>query len=175
MRALSLWQPWASAIALGIKTVETRAWSTKYRGPLLIHATQRFPREAREFAATERALGRLPPRLPLGAVVAVATLVDVRPTEEVALEVSALERLYGDYTPGRWAWMLSDVRPLAVAELFGATGLQGLWTPDEGMIEQARAARDRAGGYAAIVDELFPDEAEAARFRQHVERMRGRV
>ena len=129
MRALSLWQPWASAIALGIKTVETRSWSTKYRGTLLIHATQRFPREARELAATERALGRLPARLPLGAVVAVATLADVRPTEEVALEVSAIERLYGDYTPRRWAWMLADVR--ALSESIPASGGQGLWRPSD--------------------------------------------
>lgn len=28
MRALSLWQPWASAIAAGAKKIETRGWST---------------------------------------------------------------------------------------------------------------------------------------------------
>lgn len=155
MRAISLWQPWASAIALGIKSVETRSWSTKYRGPLLIHATQRFPREAREFAATERALGRLPARLPVGAVVAVATLRDVRPTAEVALEVSPLERHYGDFTPGRWAWMLDDVRPLI--EPVGALGGQGLWTPEPEIVRQVIKA------------------AEAQRFRDHVARMRGRA
>ena len=32
MRALSLTQPWATAIALGIKHWETRSWSTSYRG-----------------------------------------------------------------------------------------------------------------------------------------------
>lgn len=41
--ALSLWQPWASLVALGAKTIETRSWSTKYRGPLLIHAARREP------------------------------------------------------------------------------------------------------------------------------------
>lgn len=171
MRALSLWQPWASAIALGIKTVETRSWSTKYRGTLLIHATQRFPREAREFAAVEHTLGRLPERLPLGAVVAVATLVDVRPTEEVALEVSALERLYGDYTPGRWAWMLDDVRSLTVGGFVSAIGGQGLWTPEPGLVRQVI---DAQGGLEVLIGELFPDEAEAERFRAHVARVRGR-
>ena len=34
MKAISLWQPWASAVALGSKRVETRSWSTSYRGPL---------------------------------------------------------------------------------------------------------------------------------------------
>lgn len=38
MPALTLHQPWASLVALGVKTIETRAWSTLYRGPLAIHA-----------------------------------------------------------------------------------------------------------------------------------------
>lgn len=43
MKALTLWQPWASLIALGIKRIETRSWSTNYRGPLAIHAAKRPP------------------------------------------------------------------------------------------------------------------------------------
>ena len=38
MKVLSLLQPWASLVVMGIKTVETRSWSTNYRGSLLIHA-----------------------------------------------------------------------------------------------------------------------------------------
>jgi hypothetical protein len=34
--ALSVKQPWASLIAQGKKTIETRVWSTRYRGPLVI-------------------------------------------------------------------------------------------------------------------------------------------
>lgn len=37
-RALTLHQPWAQLVALGVKTIETRSWSTSYRGPLAIHA-----------------------------------------------------------------------------------------------------------------------------------------
>ena len=40
MRAISLWQPWASLIMTGAKTFETRHWSTSYRGPLVIHAAK---------------------------------------------------------------------------------------------------------------------------------------
>uniref|UniRef100_A0A6M3J354 ASCH domain-containing protein n=1 Tax=viral metagenome TaxID=1070528 RepID=A0A6M3J354_9ZZZZ len=36
MKAISLWQPWASAMALGWKKIETRSWGTSYRGPPLI-------------------------------------------------------------------------------------------------------------------------------------------
>lgn len=40
IRALTILQPWASAIALGCKRIETRGWQTSHRGPLLIHAGQ---------------------------------------------------------------------------------------------------------------------------------------
>lgn len=48
-RALSLWEPWASAIPAGLKTVETRGWATSWRGPLLICAAQKVL-SSREFA-----------------------------------------------------------------------------------------------------------------------------
>lgn len=128
MKAISLWQPWASAIALGHKTIETRHWHTIYRGPLAIHAAKRFDRGQRKFAGEERALGRMPDRLPLGQIVAVCTLADVRPTED--LDVSGLERMYGDFHPGRFGWILTDIRPLPAPIPF--TGRQGLFlVPDE--------------------------------------------
>jgi hypothetical protein len=41
MKAISLSQPWASAIALDLKSIETRSWQTKYRGRIAIHASAR--------------------------------------------------------------------------------------------------------------------------------------
>jgi hypothetical protein len=38
MKVLTLHQPWASLVAAGVKTIETRSWRTHYRGPLAIHA-----------------------------------------------------------------------------------------------------------------------------------------
>ena len=38
MKALTLYQPWATLVAIGAKKIETRSWSTPYRGPLAIHA-----------------------------------------------------------------------------------------------------------------------------------------
>ena len=43
MKALTIRQPWASLIAAGMKTIETRGWSTRYWGPLLIHAGKTKP------------------------------------------------------------------------------------------------------------------------------------
>src|SRR3546814_15511313 len=66
VKAISLWQPLASAIALGHTSIETRHWPTKYRGELAIHAATRFGPDEPEFASIERALGRMPARLSLG-------------------------------------------------------------------------------------------------------------
>lgn len=34
MRGLSLTQPWATLVAIGAKKIETRSWTTTYRGAL---------------------------------------------------------------------------------------------------------------------------------------------
>lgn len=42
MKAIGLHQPWAWLIRSGQKTIETRFWSTDYRGPVLICSTKVF-------------------------------------------------------------------------------------------------------------------------------------
>ena len=88
MKAITIWQPWASLIACGAKKYETRSWPTKYRGPIAIHAAAKEPRtlpqEVRE--ALRRyaehvgqnclKLGQLD-ELPRGAIIATAELVNV--------------------------------------------------------------------------------------------------
>jgi activating signal cointegrator 1 len=39
MKAISLLQPWATLVVMGVKTIETRSWQTPHRGELLIHAS----------------------------------------------------------------------------------------------------------------------------------------
>lgn len=48
MKALSVKQPWASLIDDGTKTIETRKWSTRYRGDLLICASQKVDESCTE-------------------------------------------------------------------------------------------------------------------------------
>ncbi|MGL6074616.1 MAG: hypothetical protein ACRC8S_10690 [Fimbriiglobus sp.] len=38
--AISVKQPWAALLAMGVKSVEVRTWGTTRRGPLLIHASK---------------------------------------------------------------------------------------------------------------------------------------
>ena len=133
MKAITLLQPWASLIALGEKRIETRSWSPRYRGLLAIHASKRWRNEdallAQQhdaFLTVWRRHGiRLLSELPLGAVIATCRLADVRPTEELIPTLSFEECAFGNYSLGRWAWVLADVEPLA--EPVPAVGALGLW------------------------------------------------
>jgi len=49
MKAITLWQPWASLIACGAKKYETRSWYTNYRGKIAIHASKKKPPRQDEF------------------------------------------------------------------------------------------------------------------------------
>lgn len=131
MKAISLWQPWASAIALGHKSIETRGWPTRHRGPIAIHAAKRWTAEekeiARMFEARYGMTGLADP--PRGCIVAVATLVSVRPTEHLVDEISEIEEMLGNYGPGRYGWMLEGVRKLD--DPVPWRGMQGLFeVPD---------------------------------------------
>ena len=116
-----------------LKHYETRSWSTKYRGPLYIHAAMGFPKSARDFAETERALGRGVGWLPFGAIIGKLQLVDVFHTETVGPKVSGLERLYGDYSDGRYAWELAQ--PVLLPEPIPYRGRLGLFDLDEGTVK----------------------------------------
>lgn len=136
MKALTLWQPWASAIALGLKKIETRGWPTKYRGPLAIHAATRQHREDRACFEAILAAAHHVERdvwagycdsnyelLPFGEVVATCRLTDCLWVE--SLDVGGAERRWGDYSAGRWGWVLEEVERLMVP--VPAVGRQGLW------------------------------------------------
>jgi hypothetical protein len=120
VKAISLWQPWASLIAIGAKRIETRSWPCNYVGPLAIHAAKRMNGElqviARDFpfGPVLREAGLSPRDLPLGCIVAVCRITGCKPTDEV--HPSDQERAFGDYAPGRFAWILEDIQRLSVPE-----------------------------------------------------------
>lgn len=109
MRAISLWQPYASLMALGLKTVETRGRQTHVRGDLVIHAAAAaypyadLPEQLKKLL---RAHGLDCGVLPRARVLAVVELYDCAPTEE--LEVTP----YGNYSLGRFGWMTRNARKL---------------------------------------------------------------
>lgn len=137
MKALTLHQPWASLVSIGVKFLETRSWATKYRGRLLIHAGLTEDWRATCTPAIAHALQAAGSTMPEGAVVASCVLTDcvqiggwdefigdehftehdgelthAVPTDEGWALLDSTDQLpFGDFTPGRYAWLLDDVKP----------------------------------------------------------------
>lgn len=126
MKALSLWQPWASAIFVGLKEYETRSWKTKYRGPLLIHAAKKKFDRHQFFVLDSRlqADGLNLANLPYGALLGTIELVDIQPTE--LLTPSNTESDYGIWTPGRFAWRFENFQ--LFEDPIPCVGRQGLFS-----------------------------------------------
>lgn len=135
IKAISLWQPWASLIAIGAKQHETRSWGTSHRGFMAIHAAKRWTAEERgacmlfkhNFAVTVADCLEYWPTvpLPLGAMLCVVRLVNVRQIGAWASELSVSERAFGNYAPGRYAWKLEVVKVFDAP--IPAKGAQGLF------------------------------------------------
>jgi len=155
IRALSLWQPWASLVALGLKSWETRGWATGYRGPLLIHAARCWEPEQARFLdrVIERLSGTeleiLGDVLPTGAFLAIADLAECRPTSRLAAyrtaagrawvaELSDFEREAGDFSVHRFGWLLRNVVRFPVP--IPGPGQQGLWVPPAEILERVEEA-----------------------------------
>lgn len=142
MMALTLHEPWATLIALGHKTIETRSWPTRYRGPIAIHAgkNEKFVREWEYlwYDANDGIPGLAPPppaSWPFGQIVAVADLIACLPAE--TMKPSAKDRAFGNFSPGRWGWQLANVRQVLPG--IPARGFQMLWElPAEVAAEIAR-------------------------------------
>jgi hypothetical protein len=121
MRVLTVRQPWAHAIAHLGKDVENRTWSTKYRGPIAIHAGRRLDRLGLAMVE-EITRESLPQKFEGGSVVAVADLIDVHSPTDCWYDLG------GGCSPwaesGALHWSLANVRPLA--EPFGLLGSLGL-------------------------------------------------
>jgi hypothetical protein len=81
-----------------------------------------------------------PGLLPRGAIVATAVIGVVLPADEAAVPHRRAEEMVGDFSPGRWAWRLDDVRRLRTPVPF--TGGQGLFTVDDETQEQIRKESD---------------------------------
>jgi len=150
MKTITLWQPWALLITKGDKKIETRSWKAPKEligKRMAIHVAKKMPilgkKMCRVFARLlgikdytgswfyylERGVG------PFGRVVATAKLVacvrvigntdDEQADLENGMTVKGNELAFGDYSLGRYAWILEDIQPLE--EPIPAKGMQKLW------------------------------------------------
>ena len=137
MKAISLWQPYATLLAGGAKSVETRGWHMSHRGPLLVHAAKKWDGRLADLcrgepfrSALERCGCSSATALPFGAIVGVVEVVDCVPVERVEVDctglvngflheetdgtkwltIDATERAFGDYTARRYAILCRNER-----------------------------------------------------------------
>ena len=100
-KAISLKQPWANLVASGKKTIETRKWTTKYRGDLIICSSKR------------------PDISPAGYALCIVELYDVKPMTKEH-EKKACIKIY----KGAYSWFLRNIRPLKkVVPVKGSLGI----------------------------------------------------
>ena len=171
MKALTVYEPWATLLALGAKTYETRSWDPASKGLktptlLAIHAAKHWDADTagillcRPFREALAEAGFDIPQMPsdcharmlfrkrdcpftLGAIIGVGLLVDARPTgtpsrggsteehmEPWVERLSFRERVFGDFSPGRWGLRMADVVRLPTP--IPCDGMQGPWhLPDD--------------------------------------------
>jgi hypothetical protein len=138
IRGLTLWRPWAWAVAHAGKDVENRTWAPPRAlvgGLVAIHSGQRWDKDGAAWMQHSLAL-RLALRVPedaadpSGVIIAVARLA------------GAVESSSSQWFVGPFGWQLRDVVPIPPVPCKGA---QGLWPlPPEVLSlvrERFRAAR----------------------------------
>lgn len=131
MKALSLWEPWASLMALEAKKVETRSWYTSHRGPLLICAAKRkVDADGLSAMIAAKNLGGFTVIPAYGMAVCIVNVI--RCDRIAAFNPDCLEHYLGDYTPGRFAWVTDGLRKIRP---FPVRGAQGLFDVDDALIE----------------------------------------
>ncbi|MFF8784733.1 ASCH domain-containing protein [Streptomyces sp. NPDC015125] len=124
MKALTVRQPWADAIAHGGKTVENRTWPApnKHVGTrILIHAAAMPDRHAvlPDDYVPAGPTGLFPDYR--GAILAVATLIGSHFDTGTCCQPWGMREVYH--------WQLADIQPLN--EPVPAKGRLGFWTPTE--------------------------------------------
>lgn len=144
MKAICLWQPYASLVVIGAKKIETRTWAPSFRGDVAVLATAWAPKDAEAkalvepFASALREGGLEPTALPRGAVLGVVRVTNCFEVNHLdALKarrevLTKREEAFGDYSAGRWCWTLEN--PRVLAEPIPCRGRQGLFDLDPSIV-----------------------------------------
>lgn len=136
IKAISLHQPWATFITMGLKKYETRSWYTSYRGPLLICAAKKVS-TSQKFIHNylinkyQQLLTQTDnyiewDDLPFGCAVALVDLTAcIKMLPQFINQKPETEIDTGDWKPGRFAWQLDIIRPIVPP--MRVIGKQGLF------------------------------------------------
>lgn len=117
MKALSVKNPWASMIASGQKTIETRKWKIHYRGNILICSSKTFDKSLKDWKLRQE--GYL-----MGYALCTVQLYHVVPMNKLH-EIRACCRMYD----GAYAWCLRNLRRITPFKVKGSLGVFNVEIP----------------------------------------------
>lgn len=147
MKCLSLMEPFATLVALEEKKIETRSWKTNYRGKLAIHASKNINKASKGSCLKNEFLkvlndkyifknenNKIQYNFNFGNIVAICDLINCLQMKEFyedyvilenGMKIIGNELIFGDYTPGRYAWILDNIQLLR--KPIEVKGHLGLW------------------------------------------------
>jgi hypothetical protein len=138
IRAISLWQPWAGGIALGVKEIETRSWPTKVRGDLVICSAKKkvdaslYPLNYLAVRTYfEKDIDLLEVK---GYALCIVDIYDCIQIDKSNTPFGS-EHMWGDYSEGRFGWKLRNVRRIKPVPIKGG---QGFFYIDKNIIEEIK-------------------------------------
>lgn len=127
MKVLSIKEPFATLIKDKEKHIETRSWKTTYRGELYIHASlTKYKNESMDNSYIDSLIKDK--TLNYGYIICKCKLVDcIKIDKSFQEKISKNEKEYklGDYTEGRYAWILEDIEVLS--SKIKAKGKLNIW------------------------------------------------
>lgn len=127
MKVLSIKEPFATLIKDKDKHIETRSWKTTYRGELYIHASlTKYKNESMDNSYIDSLIKDK--TLNYGYIICKCNLVDcIKIDKSFQEKISKNKKEYklGDYTEGRYAWILEDIEELHVP--IKAKGKLNIW------------------------------------------------
>lgn len=113
MRGLTLWQPWASAIAHGGKDIENRPWpcpDAHLGTRIAIHAGKHYDANGAYYVRERWPEMPSKQEIPYGAIVSVVTVARLERCSRDLARVNA-------WAFGPWCWLLTDITPLETPPL----------------------------------------------------------
>lgn len=124
-KALSFKQPYAWLIANGYLLVDDRSWGTRYRGPMLIHASKGIYAEYYDYIKANTDIP-IPDKdkLGYGGVIGIANLVLCCRPGELPKSISRMQRAhFGGVHQEYYGFLFEQAKPLALLPCPGKLGI----------------------------------------------------
>lgn len=126
MKVLTIKEPFATLIKNKVKYIETRSWKTNYRGQLYIQAgLAKLSKDVKNRKELSKLYNE--DELQFGYIICKCTLVDCVYMTEKFIEEEKRKNINnfiaGNYSIGRYAWILDNIEPVTPIKVKGQLGI----------------------------------------------------